>query len=366
MAGELNQILGKDMFLLDGAATTHMVDNWIQLQNEKPIDIIVKGLGNMKATSRGVLTVQGMVMGTALRVPGLGANLISEGVLQSNGCEIISKGKWRKVIYKRKVIISALLENGLFIWKPKDESILKQFKTVTGAEAKSSFPIQLTNLDERPNVMNQECFASIVGSRPESALQLWHLRMGHLNVADLHILKTRSTGINNLSGGDLQMCTSCCRAKASQRSFSGQGDKANRPLQTIFVDLWGPMKPSLEGATYAMLIVDDFTSYTWGFYLQHKSQAADYIIQFVKENERAGRQIEKVRSDRGGEFTSNILKEFFQSVGIIHAHSPPYTPQFQGKVERMNRTVGEMAHAMRIGANLDVEFWALAWAAACF
>jgi hypothetical protein len=339
VANELYQVLGKDVFLLDGAATAHMVESWVQLKNEQPVDMMVKGLGDMKATSRGILCVQGITLGAALKVPGLGTNLISEGVLQSNGCEVISKQNWRKIWCGGKLLISANFEKGLFVWRPTDKSFMQKSTAET-------------------------CY--LADGRSESSLQLWHLRMGHLNVADLHILKTRSTGIKSLGSGDLQLCISCCRAKAYQRSFNGQCDKAVKPLQTIFVDLWGPMKQSMEGSTYALLVVDEYTSYTWGFYLQCKSQAAEFLMQFVREQDRAGRKIVTVRSDRGGEFSSTLLKEFFQSMGIIHAKSPPYTPQFQGKVERMNRTVGEMAHAMRVGAGLDISFWSLAWGAAVF
>jgi hypothetical protein len=52
--------------------------------------------------------------------------------------------------------------------------------------------------------------------------------------------------------------------------------------------------------------------------------------------------------------------------GIQHAASPPYHPQYQGKVERMNRTISEMAHSMRSGAGLSTEFWELAWDCAVF
>ena len=296
-----------------------------------------------------MLRVQGMILGPALRVHGLGTNLISEGVLQNRGYEVMSKGNWRKVMLGGEVVISAALENGLFVWRPSDKDFLKQ---------------SVQELKGDSNWVQQQCF--VAGSKPESNLQLWHLRMGHLNVADLHILKERSTGIKSLSGSNLQMCISCCRAKASSKTFRGNADKASRPLQTVFVDLWGPMQPAMDGSTYALLMVDEFTSYTWGFYLQQKHQATDFIIQFIKEHDRVGQKVATIRSDRGGEFSSLVLKAFFQSVGVIHAQSPSYTPQFQGKVERMNRTVGEMAHAMRIGAKLDVSFWSLAWAAAVF
>jgi hypothetical protein len=52
--------------------------------------------------------------------------------------------------------------------------------------------------------------------------------------------------------------------------------------------------------------------------------------------------------------------------GIEHHTSPAYTPQFQGKVERKNRTVGGQAHAMRVGAGLGEQFWELAWDCAVF
>jgi len=227
MANELIHTLGQSAFVLDGAATTHVVDKWVKLDNERPVNVLVKGIGNIKATSKGTLYIQGIMMGTALRVPGLGANLISEGVLQTNGCEITSKAGWRKVLYNGRTIISASLENGLFVWRPEDRTVWKQFKSYS----------QLENSQSKIIMAKQQCF--VAGSRPQSNLVLWHLRMGHLNVADLHILKTRSTGIKNLSGSNLQMCISCCRAKCSQRSFSGQGEKAIKPMQTVYVDLWG-------------------------------------------------------------------------------------------------------------------------------
>ena len=76
--------------------------------------------------------------------------------------------------------------------------------------------------------------------------------------------------------------------------------------------------------------------------------------------------MQTIRTDRGGEFTSNSLNSFLQHLGIKHIFSPAYTPQFQGKVERLNRTVGEMAHSMRVSAGLGTVFWSLAWETAFF
>ena len=67
VVSELYQVLGKDVFLLDGAATAHRGESWVQLKDEQPVDMMVKGLGDMKATSKGILCVQGIVLGAAFK-----------------------------------------------------------------------------------------------------------------------------------------------------------------------------------------------------------------------------------------------------------------------------------------------------------
>ena len=109
----------------------------------------------------------------------------------------------------------------------------------------------------------------------------------------------------------------------------------------------------MQGHKYALLLVDDYTSYTWIYFLECKAQAQDAIRSFILQQHNAGNRIHKIRSDNGGEFMSGLLQEFFLQQGIIHARSPPYTPQYKGKVERLNGTIGEMAHAMRVGAGLS-------------
>jgi hypothetical protein len=76
--------------------------------------------------------------------------------------------------------------------------------------------------------------------------------------------------------------------------------------------------------------------------------------------------IQEIRTDRGGEFVSSRIKTYMAQRGVVMKYAPPYTPQYQGKVERMNRTVGEMAHSMRVAAGMPLEFWGLAWEAAVY
>ena len=87
---------------------------------------------------------------------------------------------------------------------------------------------------------------------------------------------------------------------------------------------------------------------------------------FLMQQEQRGNFVGTIRTNNGGEFSSAEFKQFLWERGIRHATSPPYTPQYQGKVERMNRTVGEKAHAMRVGAGLAESYWELAWGCAVF
>jgi hypothetical protein len=112
------------------------------------------------------------------------------------------------------------------------------------------------------------------------------------------------------------------------------------------------MRKTIYGNKYALLLVD-YTTYSWVYFMQSKGEAAHYVTHFIKERERQGLMVGKLRCDQGGGFS---LKR-----GIVFAQSPAYTPQYQGKVERQNRTLGEMAHAMRLTAKLPPGFWELAW-----
>jgi ribonucleotide monophosphatase NagD (HAD superfamily) len=84
----------------------------------------------------------------------------------------------------------------------------------------------------------------------------------------------------------------------SVRSFSGQVVRATRPLQTVFVDLWGPVTSSMEGFVYALLLVDEFTSYTWVYFLSNKGQASEHVLSFIREQAQDENKVARIRADR--------------------------------------------------------------------
>ena len=123
------------------------------------------------------------------------------------------------------------------------------------------------------------------------------------------------------------------------------------------MDICGPITPlSLGGSRYFLLIIDDFSRLTWVAVLQCKSDAFEAFKHFknLAETEK-GVKIKALRSDRGGEFTSEEFSKFCLEHGIKRQLSAPYSPQQNGIVERKNRTVVSMVRAMLKAKELPKE-----------
>ena len=285
-------LLGPNVFLLDCGATTHMVDDSISLVDERGVNTEIRGVGEGRAVAVGTLCAGGIEFTGTLKVPGLGVNLISEGVLHGFGCDIVSSAKegWRRVFYEGEILIEAKFEKGLFVWRPRVD---EHWRGTGGAGVRL-----------------------LAGRAGKGGQQLWHQRLGHLNYGDMDRLRGMSTGMTYVKGEQLGMCVACCRAKMDVRPFLGHNEKGGRALQVVYADLWGPVTTSLQGHKCALLLVDDYTAYTWVYFLAVKSQAEDSIRQFVVQQATAGKYIEKIRTDNGGEFLSSSLAEFFAERGI--------------------------------------------------
>jgi hypothetical protein len=115
-----------------------------------------------------------------------------------------------------------------------------------------------------------------------------------------------------------------------------------------------------------LVIVDDYSRFTWVFFVFDKSEVQGKVKTFIR---RAHREFElpikKVRSDNGSEFQNTNVEEFLDEEGIKHEFATPYTPQQNGVVERKNRTLIEMARTMLDEYKTQYIFWAEAINTAC-
>jgi hypothetical protein len=113
--------------------------------------------------------------------------------------------------------------------------------------------------------------------------------------------------------------------------------------------------------------VDDYSRFTWVFFLQEKSQTQETLKGFMRWAQNVFvLSIKKIRSDNGTEFKNSQIEGFLEEEGIKHEFSSPYTPQQNGVVERKNRTLLDMAWTMLDEYKTPDRFWAEAINTACY
>jgi hypothetical protein len=192
--------------------------------------------------------------------------------------------------------------------------------------------------------------------------KLWHQRLGHLNFTDL--LKTASKDIvrdlpkmEKTGKGICGPCQLGKQTRAAHKKTSGILTSIN--LELLHMDLMGPTRTaSLGGRKYILVVVDDFSRYTWVIPLQKKSDAFDAAQHLFKKIQiEQNCQIIRIRSDHGREFENTKFEEFCLSYGIKWEFSSPITLQQNGVVERKNRVIQEMARVMIHSKNLVQHFW---------
>nr|KAJ0218843.1 hypothetical protein LSAT_V11C300152690 [Lactuca sativa] len=165
------------------------------------------------------------------------------------------------------------------------------------------------------------------------------------------------------------MCSACEQGKQTKSSFKPKScSSISVPLHLLHMDLFGPIHVrSLGGNKYTLVVVDEFTRFTWVVFLKKKSHAAQEIISLIHKNETlTGLKVKQLRSDHGTEFRKSTLKEFCDHKGIGQNFSPPRTPQQNGVAERRNRTMIEAGRTLMIHVCLPMSFWAEAVNTACF
>ena len=142
----------------------------------------------------------------------------------------------------------------------------------------------------------------------------------------------------------------------------------SKAFELLHMDLFGPTTyTSIGGNKYGFVIVDDYTRYTWVFFLVDKSDVVATFKSFVKgiHNE-FETTIKRVRSNNGSEFKNTRIDELCDEFRIRHQFLAKYTPQSNGLVERKNRTLIDMARSMLSEYNVSQYFWAEAINTACY
>jgi transposase InsO family protein len=110
---------------------------------------------------------------------------------------------------------------------------------------------------------------------------------------------------------------------------------------------------------YYVSFIDDFSRKTWIYFLKKKSEVFERFKEFkaVVENQ-TKKRIKVLRNDNGSEFCGKEFDQLCKQCGITQQNTTPYTPQQNGVIERMNRTLMDKARSILSDVGLEQELWA--------
>jgi hypothetical protein len=150
---------------------------------------------------------------------------------------------------------------------------------------------------------------------------LWHQRLGHIGEKGLQTLhgKGMVEGMSNCTL-DFDFCEHFIYGKHNRVRFPSGATRAKGILELIHSDVFGPVHvPSLGKSVYYVSFIDDFSRYTWIYFLRKKSEVFDKFKEFkaLVENQKCSGKL--LRTDNGGEFYGNEFKEFCKKCGIARS-----------------------------------------------
>ncbi|GJV23856.1 retrovirus-related pol polyprotein from transposon TNT 1-94 [Tanacetum coccineum] len=161
---------------------------------------------------------------------------------------------------------------------------------------------------------------------------LWHRRVSHLNFGAINHLARHSLvrGLPKLKFEKDHLCSACAMGKSNKKLHKPKSEDTNQEkLYLLHIDLCRPIRiASVNGKKYIIVIVDDYSRFTWVKCLRSKDEAPDFIIKFLKMIQvRLKVPVRRIRTDNGTEFVNHTLRKYYEKVGIFHETSVARSPQ---------------------------------------
>ncbi|GJR96552.1 retrovirus-related pol polyprotein from transposon TNT 1-94 [Tanacetum coccineum] len=298
------------LWYLDSGCLKHMTGNRSQLMN-----YVSKFLGTVRFRNDQIARIMGygdyqlgnVVISRVYYVEGLGHNLFFVGQFCDADLEV------------------AFRKNTCFIRNLKGVDLLSGPRDIN---------LYTISLDD----MLKSSLICLLSKASKTKSWLWHRRLSHLNFGTLNKLAKDglARGIPRLKFQKDHLCSACALGKSKKSSHQPKAEDTNQEkLYLLHMDLCGPMRvASINGKRYILVIVDDYSRFTWVRFLKTKDEAPAAIIKCIKNIQvRLKATVWNVRTDNGTEFVNQTLHEWYENVGITHQTSVARTPQQNGVVE---------------------------------
>ncbi|GJY04293.1 retrovirus-related pol polyprotein from transposon TNT 1-94 [Tanacetum coccineum] len=311
--------LEPDEWIKDSGCSKHMTGNRKLFSTYKAYNggNVIFG-SNLRGNiiGKGTISNDSLKIDNVEHVDNLGFNLLSIGQICDNKCRVTFSEHDSEITKDGKVIGRGIRKKGLYVMK----------------------------LGNKPK--DQICLATI-----DDNSTLWHRRLGHANMRLIQSLASKEL-VRNLPKlkFDQHFCDACKIGKQAHASHKAKNVVSmTKCLELLHMDLFGPSAVrSYRGNRYTLVIVDDYSRYTWTRFLKNKTEAFDQFKIFSKKiQNQLGCTIVSIRTDHGKEFDNEVqFGEFCNANGITHNFSAPRTPQSNGVVKRKNKTLQEMSRTM--------------------
>ncbi|CAI7903524.1 unnamed protein product [Closterium sp. NIES-53] len=315
--------------------------------------------GRVLARSTTVLPCPAVPSGslTGFHLPSFSTNLVRNVVLQDQWVDTFTPGGQR-------VAICTCTQTGCHL------------ATFTRRPGSSLYT--LTTAPPQVAATGQVSASGQVASFSHQTL-FWHHRLGHPSLprlCDMHRRLLESSlprSLPPLPASPTPPCLPCVEGRKRAAPHSSSFPPTEAPLQTLHLDVWGPVGVRGQGGDwFFLLVVDDYSRYTTLFPLRTKGEVPAVLIPWIRAVRlRLCRRfcqdlpVLRLHSDRGGEFTSDLLRAFCQGEGIEQSFTLPGSPQQNEVAERRIGLVMEVACTSLIHAAAPHLLWLFAvWYAA--
>ncbi|GJU03793.1 retrovirus-related pol polyprotein from transposon TNT 1-94 [Tanacetum coccineum] len=203
---------------------------------------------------------------------------------------------------------------------------------------------------------------------------LWHRRLSHLNFGTINQLTSKDLvdGLLKFKYNKDHLCSAYEQGKGKKASLSPKlVPSTESKLKLLYMNLCRPMRvASINGKKYIIVIVDDYSRYTWVYFLRTKDEAPDIIIGIgysLKHKNKAKNDKTEHENRKSVEQKSKSKpKVKIKAKSIVHQTSIARTLQQNGVIKCQNCTLVEVARIMLIFSEAPEFLWAEAIATACF
>ncbi|GJR65502.1 retrovirus-related pol polyprotein from transposon TNT 1-94 [Tanacetum coccineum] len=291
------------LWYLDSGCSKHMTGDRSQLTNfvNKFLGIVKFGNDHVaKILGYGDYQIRNVMISRVYYVEGLGYNLFSVRQFCDSNLEV------------------AFRQHTCFIRNLEGVDLL------TGSRGNNLYTLSLGDMMASSPIC-------LLSKASKTKSWLWHRRLSHLNFGAINHLARHGLvrGLPKLKFEKDHLCSACAMGKSKKKPHKPKSEDTNQEkLYLLHMDLYGPMRvASVNGKKYILVIVDDYSRFTWVKCLRSKDEALDFIIKFLKMIQvRLKVPVRRIRTDNGTEFVNQTLREYYEKVGISHETSVARSP----------------------------------------